>query len=128
MEPYPSLSLSHTQAGITHVTDEQVFAILAELDAWQARLPDGPLVPAHDWKVGHLRLYAVPVRFLLYRPFMRISFLGPHRLRFSFGEVELEQMKLETAKCIYWVEAHPTVLEGYAIGLYSLFMCCLLQV
>ncbi|KAH9817313.1 fungal-specific transcription factor domain-containing protein [Melampsora americana] len=114
-------------AGLTNVTDEQVNSLLNELNLWYNRLPDSTTTPAMAWTAGHLRVYAVPVRFLIHRPFTQ-SFNGtPRRLRFAVGPLELEQMRTETAECIRWVELHPVFLEAWAIGAYSFFVCCLIQ-
>ncbi|EGG04863.1 uncharacterized protein MELLADRAFT_108111 [Melampsora larici-populina 98AG31] len=121
------VKLLYSPTGLTNVTDEQVNSLLNELNLWYARLPDSPTTPATAWTAGHLRVYAVPVRFLIHRPFTQPSNGNPGRLRFAVGSLELEQMREETAECIRWVELHPDFLEAWAIGAYSFFVCCLTQ-
>lgn len=121
------VKLLYSPSGLTNVMDEQVSSLLGELNLWYARLPDSPTTPAMAWTAGHLRVYAVPVRFLIHRPFTQPANGNPGRLRFAVGPLELEQMREETAECIRWVELHPGFLEAWAIGAYSFFVCCLIQ-
>lgn len=117
-------------AGILHVTDDEAHSLHNDLDAWQDELSDDCKFKGDDSTVsaGLLHLLSVPVRFLLYRPFMRISYQCPENLSFAVGLAEFYKLQVQSAEAIEWVSKHPDVLEHFVHPLYAFFTCCLIQV
>lgn len=78
---------------------------------------------------GYLNLLYIPVRFLVTRPFMRISFQLPERFaNISVGIEQWSQLEMEARQAIEWVDVNESCLEGWFVGLYSFFICALVQV
>lgn len=106
--------------------------LIADLGLWKDGLPqeltfEGPTKTQSS--PGFLHLLYIPVRFLVTRPFMRISFQLPER--FSNVSVGIEQwshLEQEARETIEWVDQNESCLEGWFVGLYSFFVCSLVQV
>ena len=78
---------------------------------------------------GLLHLLYVAVRFLVTRPFMRISFRLPERFaNINVGMEQWTKLETEAREAIEWVDVNESSLEGWFVGLYSLFVCSLVQV
>lgn len=78
---------------------------------------------------GFLHLLYIPVRFLVTRPFMRISFQLPERFaNVSVGTVAWSKVETESREAIQWVDKNEHILEGWFVGIYSFFVCSLVQV
>lgn len=78
---------------------------------------------------GYLNLLYIPVRFLVTRPFMRISFQLPERFaNISVGIEQWSKLEMEARQAIEWVDLNESCLEGWFVGLYSFFICALVQV
>lgn len=77
---------------------------------------------------GFLHLLYIPVRFLITRPFMRISFQLPERFaNLSVGAQQWSIVESEARQAIEWVDKHESCLEGWMVGIYSAFICSLIQ-
>lgn len=105
--------------------------LILDLGAWTDGLPaelkfEGPSKSSSS--SGFLHLLYVPVRFLVTRPFMRISFQLPERFaNISVGIEQWSKMETEARESIEWVDQNESALEGWFVGLYSLFVCSLVQ-
>lgn len=92
-------------------------------------LPPRPSLTLFTPQTGFLHLLYIPVRFLLTRPFMRISFQLPERFaNVSVGTVQWSVVEAESREAIEWVDKNEQILEGWFVGIYSFFVCCLVQV
>lgn len=78
---------------------------------------------------GFLHLLYIPVRFLVTRPFMRISFQLPERFsNISVGPAQWNRVEHAAREAIKWVDKNESCLEGWFVGTYSFFVCSLIQV
>lgn len=78
---------------------------------------------------GFLHLLYLPVRFLVTRPFMRISFQLPERFaNVSVGAVAWAKVEAESREAIEWVDKNEHILEGWFVSVYAFFICSLVQV
>lgn len=78
--------------------------------------------------LGYLHLLYIPVRFLYTRPFMRISFQLPERFAsLSVGAQQWSVVEGQARQAIEWVDKHESCLEGWFVGIYSFFICSLIQ-
>jgi len=87
---------------------------------------------AKTWRpsslAGFLHLLYIPVRFLITRPFMRISFQLPERFaNLSVGAQQWSIVESEARQAIEWVDKHESCLEGWMVAVYSFFICSLIQ-
>lgn len=94
-----------------------------ELNDWYSHLE----IITDPKLLGHLKLAAVSVEFLLFRPFMKAGHSGPKTLKFSMVAEDFERLISRARFAIYWAESHSQTLEGQIIGQYSYFVCCLVQ-
>lgn len=124
------LKTLYSPTGILNVTDELAHGLLADLQAWRDDLPPECKFDGESSTVagGWLHLCSVPVFFLLYRPFMRISFTCPENLTFAVTVPAFNALLEHAKEAINWVNRHESVLEGFPCGLYALFVACLIQV
>jgi hypothetical protein len=78
---------------------------------------------------GFLHLLYIPVRFLVTRPFMRISFQLPERFaHISVGVEQWSKLEEESRMAIEWVDKNESCLEGWFVGIYAFFISSLIQV
>lgn len=60
---------------------------------------------------------------------MRISFQLPERFaNVSVGTVAWTKVETESREAIEWVDKNEHILEGWFVGIYSFFVCSLVQV
>lgn len=60
---------------------------------------------------------------------MRISFQLPERFaNVSVGTVAWSKVESESREAIQWVDKNEHILEGWFVGIYSFFVCSLVQV
>lgn len=81
-----------------------------------------------SYGAGFLHLLYIPVRFLITRPFMRISFQLPERFAsLSVGTQHWSIVEAEAREAIEWVDKNESCLEGWFVGTYAFFICSLIQ-
>lgn len=144
----PSLS---RPAGLTVATDDQLQALLAEIDAWKARLPEdlsfhGPDTPRNAGKQhrvlvlgchhdkdatllsGLLFMFYVCVNILFWRVFMRISYACPAHLKFALSVEKWTELVQLSRQVIDWLDAHERLYDVWLLVAYCATSCALVQV
>lgn len=107
-------------------------SLIEDLGSWTTDLPPeltfkGPLTSSSS--AGFLNLLYIPVRFLITRPFMRISFQLPERFsKISVGIEQWSQLESEAREAIEWTDRNESCLEGWFFGIYGFFISALIQV
>ncbi|GAA6005579.1 hypothetical protein JCM11491_003690 [Sporobolomyces phaffii] len=125
------LKAVYSPTGILMLSEKDGKALVSDLAAWIGGLPEelkfeGPEKSSPEQ--GFLHLLYIPVRFLITRPFMRISFQLPERFAsLSVGAQQWSVVEAEARQAIEWVDKHESCLEGWLVGIYSFFICSLIQ-
>ncbi|GAA5993885.1 hypothetical protein JCM5350_001583 [Sporobolomyces pararoseus] len=125
------LKAVYSPTGILMLSEKDGKALVSDLAAWVDGLPEelrfeGPEKSSPEQ--GYLHLLYIPVRFLISRPFMRISFQLPERFAsLSVGAQQWSLVESEARQAIEWVDKHESCLEGWLVGIYSFFICSLIQ-
>ncbi|GAA5839856.1 hypothetical protein JCM11251_001233 [Rhodosporidiobolus azoricus] len=124
------LKAVYSPTGIMLLSEKDAKGLVNDLAAWQSGLPqelrfqDADSTPEQ----GFLHLLYIPVRFLITRPFMRLSFQLPERFAsVSVGTRQWSFVEAEARKAIEWVDKHESCLEGWFAGTYAFFICSLIQ-
>ncbi|GAA6062132.1 hypothetical protein JCM10212_003167 [Sporobolomyces blumeae] len=125
------LKAVYSPTGILMLSEKEGKALVSDLAAWVDGLPEelkfeGPENSSPEQ--GFLHLLYIPVRFLITRPFMRISFQLPERFSsLSVGTQQWSVVEAEARQAIEWVDKHESCLEGWFVGIYAFFICSLIQ-
>ena len=70
----------------------------------------------------------MPVRFLITRPFMRVSFALPERFsNIVIGNEAWTEVEKSARDAILWVANNDSCLEGFFPGMYAFFIAALIQ-
>jgi hypothetical protein len=133
------------------LSEKDATQLVSDLAAWQTGLPEelrfqGPESSTAEQGMsslpappplrlltflllsGFLHLLYIPVRFLITRPFMRLSFQLPERFAsVSVGTQRWSLVEAEAREAIEWVDKHESCLEGWFPGTYAFFICSLIQ-
>ncbi|SCV71265.1 BQ2448_2853 [Microbotryum intermedium] len=133
----------YSPTGIMTLSASDATSLFDDLEHWVSGLPselrfNGPNKSTAEQ--GFLRLLYLPVKFLVTRPFMSISFQLPKRFtHLSIGVVEWGQLETESREAIEWVDKNEAVLEGWDqgvliatlwlvfSGIYAFFIASLVQ-
>ncbi|BGP30501.1 hypothetical protein JCM10296v2_002256 [Rhodotorula toruloides] len=125
------LKAVYSPTGIMLLSEKHAKALVSDLAAWMSGLPEelrfqGPAKSTPEQ--GFLHLLYIPVRFLITRPFMRISFQLPERFAsLSVGTQQWSVVEAEAREAIEWVDKNESCLEGWFVGTYAFFICSLIQ-
>ncbi|TFY67038.1 hypothetical protein EVJ58_g1874 [Rhodofomes roseus] len=119
----------YTPAGLTVTTDEQLYALLAEIDAWKSKLPEdlrfhGPDTPQN---AGLLFMFYVCVNILFWRVFMRISYACPAHLKFALTVEKWTELVQLSGQVIDWLDAHEQLYDVWLLVAYCATSCALVQ-
>ncbi|KAK4053439.1 hypothetical protein OIV83_001605 [Microbotryomycetes sp. JL201] len=120
----------YSPTGILTLSAEDATSLIADLASWVENLPDELRFQGlkSTPQQGFLHLLYIPVRFLVTRPFMRISFQLPERFaNVSVGTVAWAKVETESREAIEFVDKNEHVLEGWFVGIYGFFICSLVQ-
>ncbi|ORY74320.1 fungal-specific transcription factor domain-domain-containing protein [Leucosporidium creatinivorum] len=120
----------YSPTGIMTLSSEDATSLIADLASWIEKLPEELRFQGlkSTSEQGFLHLLYIPVRFLVTRPFMRISFQLPERFaNVSVGTVAWTKVETESREAIEWVDKNEHILEGWFVGIYSFFVCSLVQ-
>jgi hypothetical protein len=130
-------------------TDEQLYKLLEDLDAWKEKLPEnlrfnGPdtdtaagtfwlwdfrtPAQAHPTLLGLLFMLYVCVTMIFWRVFMRISYTCPPHLTFSLTVEKWTNLVKLTGEVIDWLDKHENVYDVWLVTAYSATSCALVQV
>ncbi|BGP14339.1 hypothetical protein JCM10213v2_002286 [Rhodosporidiobolus nylandii] len=125
------LKAIYSPTGIMLLSEKDAKGLVDDLAAWQDGLPaelrfQGPEKSTSEQ--GFLHLLYIPVRFLITRPFMRLSFALPERFAsVSVGTQRWSAVEAEAREAIEWVDRNESCLEGWFAGTYAFFICSLIQ-
>ncbi|GAA6051669.1 hypothetical protein JCM3770_001221 [Rhodotorula araucariae] len=125
------LKAVYSPTGIMLLSEKDAKSLVNDLAAWVSGLPEelrfqGPEKSTPEQ--GFLHLLYIPVRFLITRPFMRISFQLPERFAaLSVGTQQWSVVEAESRLAIEWVDKNESCLEGWFVGTYAFFICSLIQ-
>ncbi|KAL7423626.1 hypothetical protein Q5752_001207 [Cryptotrichosporon argae] len=115
--------------GIKHATNDGLHAIRDALAEWNARLP-AALAWNGLWsslQSGILHLLYTTTLLLLYRPFMRWSFMVPPALELNMGIPEWTELLACSRGCIEWAANQEELADLLFVGPYALGICGLIQ-
>ncbi|KAK4700690.1 hypothetical protein P7C70_g5556, partial [Phenoliferia sp. Uapishka_3] len=125
------LKMVYSPTGIMTLSAAEAEKLFDDLDKWQAELPSELQFEGAETSSsaqGFLHLLYIPVRFLLTRPFMRLSFQLPERFaNISVGHEQWGRVERAAREAIEWVDKNESCLEGWFVGTYSFFVCSLIQ-
>ncbi|KAK4058473.1 hypothetical protein OIO90_000634 [Microbotryomycetes sp. JL221] len=120
----------YSPTGILALSAEDATSLIADLASWVENLPEELRFQGikSTSEQGFLHLLYIPVRFLVTRPFMRISFQLPERFaNVSVGTVAWAKVETESREAIEFVDKNEHILEGWFVGIYGFFICSLVQ-
>ncbi|TFK54750.1 hypothetical protein OE88DRAFT_1642088 [Heliocybe sulcata] len=123
------LKTIYSPSGLTLATDEILYALLADIEAWQANLPEnlrfrGPDSPTN---AGILHLLYSCVCMIFWRVFMRISYSCPAHLKFSLTVEQWTTLVQLTGEAIDWLDAHERSYDVWLLVAYATTSCALVQ-
>ncbi|BGP38406.1 hypothetical protein JCM10450v2_002351 [Rhodotorula kratochvilovae] len=125
------LKAVYSPTGIMLLSEKDAKSLVNDLAAWVSGLPEELRFQGPDKSTpeqGFLHLLYIPVRFLITRPFMRISFQLPERFAaLSVGTQQWSVVEAESRLAIEWVDKNESCLEGWFVGTYAFFICSLIQ-
>jgi hypothetical protein len=112
--------------GVAHTTDTELAAIRDDLKQWRENLPDSLSLTSLTSPVqaGLLHLLHLAVHFLLYRPFMRWSFVVDPRLAFDLDLRVWSELHGASSSGLEWISNLADLADlhcwgGYAVGVAS---------
>ncbi|EJD05925.1 uncharacterized protein FOMMEDRAFT_104282 [Fomitiporia mediterranea MF3/22] len=116
-------------SGLTHATDEKLYALLNDMKDWQDKLPEdlkfkGPDTPRSG---GLLFLLYATVSMIFWRVFMRISYSCPQHVKLCLTIEKWSELKQMTGDAIDWLDAHETVYDVWMLVAYAATSCALVQ-
>ncbi|GAA5862577.1 hypothetical protein JCM3774_001066 [Rhodotorula dairenensis] len=121
----------YSPTGIMLLSEKHAKSLVNDLNGWREGLPDELKFHGAERSTpeqGFLHLLYIPVRFLITRPFMRISFQLPERFAsLSVGTQHWSVVEAEAREAIEWVDKNESCLEGWFVGTYAFFICSLIQ-
>ncbi|PCH37864.1 hypothetical protein WOLCODRAFT_66856 [Wolfiporia cocos MD-104 SS10] len=119
----------YTPAGLNATTDEQLHALLHDLEEWKNRLPEdlqfyGPDTPQ---SAGILYMLYSCVNMIFWRVFMRISYACPSHLKFALTVEKWTELVQQTGRVIDWIDAHERLYDVWLLVAYCATSCALVQ-
>ncbi|EPQ58008.1 hypothetical protein GLOTRDRAFT_136812 [Gloeophyllum trabeum ATCC 11539] len=123
------LKTIYSPSGLTLATDEILYALLADIEAWKKNLPEslqfrGPETPTNG---GILHLLYSCVCMIFWRVFMRISYSCPSHLKFSLTVEQWSNLVQLTGEAIDWLDAHERQYDVWLLVAYATTSCALVQ-
>ncbi|KAJ7632756.1 fungal-specific transcription factor domain-containing protein [Roridomyces roridus] len=119
----------YSPSGLTHITDEILNKLLADMEAWKANLPESLRFHGTETSqsAGILHLLYTSVCMIFWRVFMRISYTCPAHLKFGLTVEQWSVLVTLTGECIDWLDAHDRVYDVWLLIAYSATSCALVQ-
>ncbi|KAJ7063420.1 fungal-specific transcription factor domain-containing protein [Mycena amicta] len=119
----------YSPSGLTHVTDEMLHRLLADIEGWKENLPDGLKFRGVDspQSAGILHLLYTSVCMIFWRVFMRISYSCPAHLKFALTVEQWSTLVELTGDCIDWLNAHDRVYDVWLLIAYAATSCAFVQ-
>ncbi|KAI9637068.1 fungal-specific transcription factor domain-containing protein [Dioszegia hungarica] len=123
------LKTIYSPTGLKHATDEQLYSILEDMRAWKEGLPEGLRLegPKSSFATGLLHLAYTTLHFLLWRPFMRITYICPPHLQFALETMHWSEMAMWATEALDWLNHNPEALDTVFVYSYAATSCALVQ-
>ncbi|PFH51749.1 hypothetical protein AMATHDRAFT_74779 [Amanita thiersii Skay4041] len=123
------LKTIYSPSGLTFTTDEMLYQLLADIEAWKMGLPEhlkfqGPSTPLN---AGLLHLLYACVCMMFWRVFMRISYFCPAHLKFGLTVEKWSSLVELTGEAIDWLDAHEKAYDVWLLVAYAATSCALVQ-
>ncbi|KAG5352350.1 hypothetical protein C0989_002732 [Termitomyces sp. Mn162] len=140
------LKTIYSPSGLAFTTDEMLYSLLGDMEAWKAALPEhlkfrGPETPRNPGKLqpanrsssnipklGLLHLLYSCVCMMFWRVFMRISYTCPAHLKFGLTVEQWSKLVALTGESIDWLEANDHLYDVWLLVAYAATSCALVQV
>ncbi|KAJ6525597.1 fungal-specific transcription factor domain-containing protein [Mycena capillaripes] len=119
----------YSPSGLTLISDEILYKLLADIEAWKANLPEnlkfrGAETPQ---SAGLLHLLYTSVCMIFWRVFMRISYSCPAHLKFGLTVEQWSSLVTLTGESIDWLDAHERVYDVWLLVAYAATSCAFVQ-
>ncbi|KNZ79402.1 Acetamidase regulatory protein, partial [Termitomyces sp. J132] len=123
------LKTIYSPSGLAFTTDEMLYSLLGDMEAWKAALPEhlkfrGPETPRNP---GLLHLLYSCVCMMFWRVFMRISYTCPAHLKFGLTVEQWSKLVALTGESIDWLEANDHLYDVWLLVAYAATSCALVQ-
>ncbi|KIY43436.1 hypothetical protein FISHEDRAFT_9433, partial [Fistulina hepatica ATCC 64428] len=121
------LKTIYSPTGLALITDDMLYGLLADIDAWETHLPDrlrfhGPSTSTH---AGLLHLLYTCVCMTFWRVFMRISYSCPAHLKFGLTSEQWMKLVNLTGEAIDWLDANEKLYDVWLLIAYAATSCAL---
>ncbi|KAF7305047.1 hypothetical protein MKEN_01219700 [Mycena kentingensis (nom. inval.)] len=119
----------YSPSGLTHVTDDMLQRLLADIEAWKANLPESLTFRGAEspQSAGILHLLFTSVSMIFWRVFMRISYTCPAHLKFALTVEQWSALVQLTGDCIDWLDTHEQVYDIWLLIAYAATSCAFVQ-
>lgn len=116
-------------SGLSFVTDEILYSILADIELWKSDLPHDLKIRGSDTPLtaGLLHLLYSCVCMMFWRVFMRISYSCPAHLKFGLTPDKWTPLVESTGEAIDWLDSHEHVYDVWLLIAYAAVSCALVQ-
>ncbi|KAI0647332.1 fungal-specific transcription factor domain-containing protein [Trametes meyenii] len=119
----------YTPAGLKMTNDEELHALLADIESWKANLPEDLRFCGPDTRrtAGILFLFYTCVNMIFWRVFMRISYSCPAHLKFALTIENWSALMKMSSDAIDWLDANETMYDVWLLVAYCATSCALIQ-
>jgi len=123
------LKTIYSPTGLMHITDDQLSALLMDMNDWRAALPEELRFTGNgsSHAAGLLHCTWVAANFLFCRVFMRLSFSVPAHLKFSMTMEKWNELIAWSRETIVWMNHNETAMDTLFMWAYCLTSCALIQ-
>ncbi|KAK2466686.1 hypothetical protein APHAL10511_000944 [Amanita phalloides] len=119
----------YSPSGLTFTTNEQLYQLMTDLDAWKAGLPEQLQFKgmSSSRSAGLLHLLYSCVCLMFWRVFMRISYSCPTHLKFGMTVEKWTELVELTSQSIDWLDANEKIYDVWLLVAYAATSCALVQ-
>ncbi|KAJ7741555.1 fungal-specific transcription factor domain-containing protein [Mycena maculata] len=119
----------YSPSGLTLISDEILYKLLADIEAWKTNLPENLQFRGSDTpqSAGLLHLLYTSVCMIFWRVFMRISYSCPAHLKFGLTVEQWSALVQLTGESIDWLDAHERVYDVWLLVAYAATSCAFVQ-
>jgi len=103
----------HSPVGLTQTTNEQLSALINDMNEWQIHLPKDlrHTGPDSDMASGFLHLGHVAMQFLFWRTFMRLNYSLPAHVKLSMDVATWSKLVNWSTDAINWLNKHEEAID-----------------
>lgn len=124
------MKLIYSPIGLSQTSDDQLEALIADVEAWRAGLPPHLRYVGTQSSsgAGLLHMSHCALQFLFWRPFMRLSYSLPAHLKRIAMTIERWSALVQWSReSIAWLERNEESLDHVFIVPYTITNCALIQ-